>query len=115
MDTLAGKIGVIQNLGIVDRVVRVAIGVLLLGGSALHLSVIDGVVGWHAYAKLISIYPLLTAMLGWDPLYSLFSVRSCNLTGRNQCGTLPYELDAAMGHDPRPQRAYDHSLTGSRH
>jgi len=115
MKTLTKKIGVIQNLGIADRSLRVIVGAFLLGGAVAHLQIGGGYVGWHAYAGLISIYPFLTGILGWDPVYKLFSVKTCRKTGRNQCGTFPYEVDALLGHRPRPDHEYDHSLSGSHH
>ena len=69
-----------------------------------------------AAAILFAIYPLMTTMMGWDPLYQLFGARSCTVEGgRQQCGTFPYEVDAALGHDPKPDQSHDHSLTGSHH
>ena len=115
METLA-KIGVIQNLGLADRVLRLIIGISLLGGAIAHMQMNGNVVSaWHALAGLVSVYPFLTGIVGWDPLYSLLRVRTCSLTGKNQCGTFPYEVDAALGHNPKPEKDFDHSLTGSRH
>ena len=115
METLA-KIGVIQNLGLVDRALRIVIGIFLLGGAIVHMQMNGHVVSpWHALAGLVSVYPFLTGMIGWDPLYSMLRVRSCNLSGKNQCGTLPYEVDAALGRNPKPDNDFDHSLAGSRH
>ena len=60
---------------------------------------------------LASLYPLMTAMIGWDPLYAIFHVRSCSRAGRNQCGTLPYQLKAFAGHAPKYCDSKDeHSL-----
>jgi len=51
-----------------DRVVRVVLGVVLLvlgwGG------IITG--GWGLAFKIIGFVPLLTGLVGWCPLYSLF-------------------------------------------
>jgi len=49
----------------------------------------------------ISVYTLLTATLGWDPLYALLHIRSGSRTGRNQCGTLPYQVKAILGRAPK--------------
>lgn len=115
MEATGKKMGVVQNVGLSDRIIRTVLGAFLLGGAAMHLVMGGAVASWHAYAGLVSIYPFLTAMLGWDPFYSLFHTRTCSDTGRNQCGTLPYEVDAALGHEPKPDEDYDHSLTGSHH
>lgn len=48
----------------------------------------------------VSAYPLMTAMIGVDPLYRLIGIRSCVDSGTNQCGTLPYQLRARKGEAP---------------
>ena len=117
MNRIRGTIPPAENIGLVDRVAR------FFGGSALMAyGAINAVMTGHdlisAAAILLAVYPLMTAMMGWDPLYQLFGVRTCKLKGgRNQCGTLPYEVDSALGHDPKPDQGYDydHSLAGSHH
>lgn len=64
---------------------------------------------------LVSIYPLMTTMLGQDPFYNLAGIRSCNDSGRNQCGTFPYQVKAAMGHTPRYSDAEDERSLESTH
>lgn len=51
-----------------DRVVRVILGIVLLylGWSGT----IGG--GWGTFLKIIGFIPLLTGLIGWCPLYSLF-------------------------------------------
>jgi len=115
MKKLANKLGVIQNLGLIDRVFRFFVSIFLLAGPMIHLQITGESMSWQALVALLSIYPLMTAMLGWDPLYSIAKTRSCRLTGRNQCGTLPYQVDAALGNDPHARKDYDHSLMGSSH
>lgn len=117
MSRISGKIAPVENIGLVDRMVR------FFGGGALMIfGVITALMKWHdvisAVAIFLAVYPLMTTMVGWDPIYELFGTRSCNLEGgRNQCGTLPYELDSALGHNPHPDVGYeyDHSLAGSHH
>jgi len=115
MEKLSNKLGVVQNLGLADRVLRLFMSIVFLAGPLIHLQITGELMSWHALVALLSIYPFMTAMLGWDPLYSMLGTQSCRLTGRNQCGTLPYQVDAALGHDPRSRNDYDHSLMGSRH
>ena len=102
--------GPVQNLGLLDRAVR-----LIVGGAMLAVVAFDGasgtVLGWHAYVAIISIYPLMTGFVGWDPLYSLGHVKSCDLSDRNRCGTLPFSVMAAMGHKHKCHNGYDCSLT----
>lgn len=102
----------IQNLGLTDRIIRGMIAVLLIGLPTLDLA--NGAVfDWHGYAILLGTYPALTSILGWDPFYALFNVRSCGYEPRNQCGTFPYEVDAALGHNPTVDKdhEFDHSLS----
>jgi hypothetical protein len=117
METIRTRIGVIQNLSLIDRVLRLLITAALLAWPMYDLLVQENVLnGWHAASWLLSAYIGLTGFVGWDPFYQLFSYRSCDISsGRNQCGTLPYQVDAAMGHHPVPKRDFDHSLAGARH
>lgn len=103
MTILAERAHVIQNLGLIDRVVRLVVGVGLIS-VAYYLSVHTEMKLhlWDGYlAFVIALYPLFTAMLGWDPFYKMADVRSCSDTGKNQCGTLPYEMKAMGGHAPK--------------
>ncbi|MFQ5468711.1 MAG: DUF2892 domain-containing protein [Gammaproteobacteria bacterium] len=116
MDLETRKIAVFQNLGAVDRVIRVVLGTVLLGGAIINMQTIGAITAWHALAGLVSVYPFLTGILGWDPFYSMFGARSCNIDGgRNACGSFPYEVDAAAGHNPVPDTDVDSTLTGSHH
>lgn len=56
------------NVGTVDRVLRVAIGVILI---ALTLTGTIGLWGW------IGVVPLLTAAVGSCPLYSVLGFSTC--------------------------------------
>lgn len=57
-----------NNVGNVDRIARVVIGLALI---ALTLTGTIGVWGW------IGVVPLVTAALGTCPLYSLIGVSTC--------------------------------------
>ncbi len=107
MITKAEKSHASQNIGLFDRVLRTAVGTAMLAGGAVF--VIQAGEN-HAYTMmetgvlvmmLVSIYPLLTAIIGVDPFYSAASIRSCSDSGRNQCGTFPYQVKAALGKGPR--------------
>ena len=115
MSKLSGKIAPTENIGLVDRTFR-----FIAGGTLMSIGVLSALLTKHdvfsAIAILLSVYPLMTTMMGWDPFYQLFGARTCTLEGGlNQCGTLPYEVDAAVGNNPKPKDGYeyDHSLTGS--
>lgn len=118
MNRLQGKIAPVQNLGIVDRMIRFFGGGVLLAGGVLGMLAGETGLVWAAVLIILSIYPLMTTMMGWDPFYHMAGARTCSLEGgRNQCGTFPYEVDAALGHEPRPEKGYeyDRSLSGAQH
>jgi hypothetical protein len=56
------------NEGTIDRIVRIAVGILLL---ALTYNNTIGAWGW------IGVVPLLTGAIGWCPLYTLLGVNTC--------------------------------------
>ncbi len=108
-----------QNLGLADRILRIAIGFAMLGGGAFYVSMAGDVASFAAVEPsvlvlmLVSVYPILTAILGMDPVYRLSGIRSCSDSGRNACGTLPYQIKAAMGTAPVHCEPNDqHSLEG---
>ncbi len=57
-----------SNVGTVDRVLRIVLGLVLL--SLVF-------VGPQTYWGLIGIIPLLTAFTGFCPAYALFGIRTC--------------------------------------
>jgi hypothetical protein len=57
-----------SNVGGIDRILRVVLGLALL---ALTLTGAIGVWGW------IGVVPLLTAAMGFCPLYSVLGISSC--------------------------------------
>lgn len=59
-----------KNVGTIDRILRIVIGLVLL--SLLFL--LDGNARWFG---LIGIVPLATAGLSWCPLYTLLGIRTC--------------------------------------
>ncbi len=56
-----------QNVGSADRIVRIVAGVALIGAGLYFKS------WWGA----IGVVPLLTAAIGWCPLYVPFGIRTC--------------------------------------
>ncbi len=108
-----------QNLGLVDRILRVVIGFGMLLGGAAYVMMGEGFSSFAAVEPsvlvlmLASVYPTLTGILGMDPIYLLLGIRSCSDNGRNECGTLPYQIKAAMGTAPENCNPNDqHSLEG---
>lgn len=58
-----------QNVGSVDRMIRIIIGVILLS----LLIFLDGGVRWFG---LIGLIPLLTAFINFCPLYVIFGINT---------------------------------------
>ena len=56
------------NEGTIDRLVRIAVGILLL---ALTYNNNIGPWGW------IGVVPLVTGVIGWRPLYTLLGINTC--------------------------------------
>ncbi len=55
-----------KNVGSIDRVIRIIAGVAILGAGYYFKN------WWGA----IGIVPLVTALLGWCPAYSLFGINT---------------------------------------
>ncbi len=57
-----------SNVGGIDRIARIVIGLVLIG---LTLSGTIGVWGW------LGIVPLATGAIGWCPPYAMFGFSTC--------------------------------------
>jgi hypothetical protein len=57
-----------KNIGAVDRTLRIIIGLFLLS-----------LIFWgpHTMWGLLGLIPLLTALIGWCPPYSLLGISTC--------------------------------------
>jgi hypothetical protein len=64
------------NVGSVDRILRIVVGVALL----VWFFVDQGTGFWH-YAKLIGVIPLVTGLMSSCPLYSIFGMSTCPMKG----------------------------------
>jgi len=113
-----------QNLGWLDRLIRFIIGTAIFSTFATALIFFADPVwmsqgsempNWVYFTPFLSIYFFLTAILGADPIYGLFHLRSCGNNHRNPCGTFPFEVDAAIGRNPIPKSEFEHSLSASHH
>ena len=58
----------LKNVGTVDRVIRIVVGVVLL---SLVFVGPQTPWGW------IGVVPLVTALVGWCPAYTLFGIKTC--------------------------------------
>ena len=109
-------VGVMQNLGWFDRVLRFVLGSVLLALPCYLIISGSHEVTWYLMGTiLLSVYPLLTSIIGVDQIYNFFNMKSCGTSSRNQCGTFPFEIDAALGNNPIPDSDIEHSLEHSRH
>ncbi|MEO7940526.1 MAG: DUF2892 domain-containing protein [Burkholderiaceae bacterium] len=62
-----------SNVGGIDRIARIVIGLVLIG---LSLSGSIGVWGW------LGIVPLATGAIGWCPPYAMFGFSSCAMKNK---------------------------------
>lgn len=60
-----------RNVGSLDRVLRIVVGLALIAGFFLNAEA-----SWR-WLCLIGIVPLATGLLGTCPAYSLFGVSTC--------------------------------------
>jgi hypothetical protein len=81
----------LQNIGIIDRTVRLVVGSIMIG--AWFIYPVDTFTMWSALLPLLGVFPLLTGILGWCPTYAVFHTKSCGTDKRNNCGTFPDQLD----------------------
>ncbi|MBF0283059.1 MAG: DUF2892 domain-containing protein [Magnetococcales bacterium] len=64
------------NMGSIDRALRAVAGFMLISIVPFHP---DFWLGW------IGLYPLLTAVLRYCPIYALMNTNSCVIFGTNTC------------------------------
>lgn len=63
-----------SNVGGIDRMLRIAIGLVLIGLAATGTI---GVWGW------LGALPLATGFIGWCPPYALFGWNTCAMKNKN--------------------------------
>jgi len=57
---------------------------------------------------LLSEYPLMTSILGWDPIYQIIGSRLCSIFKRYDLyNSLPLEADSALYCKLAPDHIYD--------
>ena len=56
------------NVGGIDRILRMAIGIVLMGLAA------TGTVGWWGW---LGIVPFATGLIGWCPPYAILGLSTC--------------------------------------
>lgn len=115
MKRIRQKLGVVQNLGWLDRSLRVAFGAALISVPCYYLVTGNLMSPWYAFLMLLAVYPIMTGILGTDLLYNLAGIKTCDTSERNVCGSFPFEIDAALGHKPIPHSDIEHRLEDSHH
>jgi len=58
------------NVGGIDRIIRIVMGLVLIG---LTLAGVVGVWGW------LGIIPLATGAIGWCPPYAMLGINTCSM------------------------------------
>jgi len=74
---LDGGVSMKKNVGAIDRVLRVAVGIILIALALTGTQPI-GAFGW------LGIIPLLTAFISFCPLYTLLHINTCG--DKKSCG-----------------------------
>ena len=117
MVTIVEKFRPAQNMGLADRLVRFLIGSSIMAYFVLYQGMSDPTLTleWQVAAVMLSAYPILTAMIGVDPFYSVLNVKSCNATGRNQSGSLPYQIKCMFSRDEQSSDSDVESTLTIRH
>jgi len=100
--TTAEQVHPIQNMGLIDRMVRFSIGAWVVGMLVFYYRMHSAMLPAPVMFYIIAVcnYLIWASMTGWDPLYALFHLRSGNDAGRNPCGTFPYQVKAILGRAP---------------
>lgn len=62
-----------HNAGNADRIIRLIVGIVLIGAFFIYP---ESPYRWFA---LIGIIPLVTALMGSCPLYSIFGISTCKM------------------------------------
>ena len=62
-----------QNVGGIDRILRIVVGLVLIGLAA------TGTVGWWGW---LGIVPLATGAIGWCPPYAIFGFNTCAMKSK---------------------------------
>ncbi|GGF54314.1 hypothetical protein GCM10011332_04640 [Terasakiella brassicae] len=63
-----------KNVGSIDRIIRIIAGIGLLA-----FALVGPETGYN-YLGFIGIVPLVTALLGWCPAYTLFGIKTCKIS-----------------------------------
>lgn len=67
-----------NNVSKGGRVVRITVGLALIYSTVFQ----PGTLGLASVLPLLAIYPMSTAVLGWDPIVQMFARKSQNRANR---------------------------------
>lgn len=105
MNRIRTRFGIVQNTGFFDRILRITVGIILLAGGMISLAIAE-TVSRQGYAMLLSLYPLVTGIIGWDPFYCF---RCRDIDGRDRCGSLLSEAQSMRGlYNNPPEQDFDY-------
>ena len=62
------------NIGGTERIIRIIVGLVLVGLAA------TGTVGWWGWLGLV---PLATGAIGWCPPYAIFGINTCSMKSKS--------------------------------
>lgn len=65
-----------KNVGGIDKVLRIVVGLVLLGLAGTDAAGLTNTIGWWG---LIGLMPLVTGLVGFCALYPLLGVNTCPL------------------------------------
>ena len=72
----------VNNIGYMDATLRMLVGIALIAPALMQVP--HSTWGFVGVSALLSIYPFVTAICRWDPMYQLFDVRSTKETLRQE-------------------------------
>lgn len=81
----------LQNIGLIDRLVRIGVGAGMIGVWFFYP--VEIVSMWFAVLPLLGVFPILSGIIGWCPAYAMFHTKSCGTDEHNSCGTMPDQLN----------------------
>src|SRR3569832_41098 len=84
MRVVRSKLGMVENMGFYDRVIRALVGLAMNVPIIIYLADLPRSpvspfepYGPQFFVSVGAFYFLLTALLGWDRFFSLFMFKSC--------------------------------------
>lgn len=88
------------NIGFIDRSLRFIIGGILLGSvfyltPTAMINILGSEILLMKLLPIVSIYPLLTAWIGWDPFYHLANIRSSMPIKEDVCADIVDQVKTA--------------------